>query len=136
MAAGEPLTVVEISEIFPFSPKFAAAYAALRASQGGTSALSAGSGLGTSSFYLATVDRIVESHPEVSALGLGRCATLLVNGEDDDTAPIETVEPVFDAIAGPKRWDLIPGADHNDLDSGAGLDRALDSVCAWFSQHL
>ena len=98
--------------------------------------MAAGSGLGTSSFYLATIDRIVESHPEVSALGLAHCATLLVNGESDDTAPIETVEPVFEAIAGPKQWDVIPGADHNDLDSPPGLDRALDAACAWFLTHL
>jgi pimeloyl-ACP methyl ester carboxylesterase len=134
--SGEAPTVVGIEEIFPFSPKFAAAYAALKASQGGTSAMAAGSGLGTSSFYLATVDRIVASRPEVSAAGLAYCATLLVNGVDDDTAPIEDVEPVFAAISGPKHWELVPDADHNDLDGGAGLDSALDHVCTWFTEHL
>ncbi len=134
--SGESPTVVGIEEIFPFSPRFAAAYAALKASQGGTSAMAAGSGLGTSSFYLATVDRIVESRPDAAAMGLAHCATLLVNGIDDDTAPIEDVEPVFVAVAGPKHWELIPGADHNDLDNGAGLDDALDAVCAWFTEHL
>jgi pimeloyl-ACP methyl ester carboxylesterase len=134
--SGEAPTVVGIEEIFPFSPKFAAAYAALKASQGGTSAMAAGSGLGTSSFYLATVDRIVESRPDLSAAGLAYCATLLVNGVDDDTAPIEDVEPVFGAISGPKHWELVPGADHNDLDGGAGLDAALDHVNAWFTEHL
>lgn len=136
VAAGDPPTAVGIEEIFPFSPKFAAAYAALKKSQGGTSAMAEGSGLGTSSFYLATVDRIVASHPEVSAAGLAHCATLLVNGSDDDTAPIEDVEPVFRAIAGPKRWELVTDADHNDLDGDAGLESALDVVCAWFTENL
>lgn len=134
IAGGAPPVVVGIEEIFPFSPKFAAAYAALKSA--GTSAMVKGQGLGISEFYLATVDRIVDSRPDVSAAGLAHCATLLVNGSDDDTAPIEDVEPVFEAIAGPKHWELVPGADHNDLDGGAGLEHALDHVCEWFIHQL
>lgn len=136
IAAGGTPAVVGIAEIFPFSPAFAKAYAALKSSTGGTSAMAAGEGLGVTEFYLATVDRITASRPDLDATGLAHCATLFVNGSDDDIAPIETVEPVFTAVPGSKRWMLIPGADHNDLDHGVGLASALDNVCAWFTQYL
>lgn len=136
IAAGGTPVVVAITEILPFSPAFEKAYAALKSSLGGTSAMASGEGLGVSEFYLATVDRITASRPDLAATALSHCTTLLVSGSDDDTAPIETVEPVFAAVAGAKRWVLMPGADHNDLDHGDGLDEALGHVCAWFTQHL
>lgn len=136
IAAGQSPEVVDIGEIFPFSPKFESAYAELQASQGGTSALEGADGLGKSQFYLASIDRMLAFHPEAAASDLGHCATLLINGEDDDTAPVETVEPVFRALAGTKRWDLVIGADHNDLDSDPGLAQALVAVVEWFHAHL
>jgi pimeloyl-ACP methyl ester carboxylesterase len=136
IARGEAPTVVGIDEILPFSPKFAAAYARLKASQGGTSALDGDDGLGSSTFYLATIDAMLRLDPAASAARLEHCATLFVNGEDDDTAPIETVAPVFAAVAGEKHWHLVPGADHNDLDSDPGLGAALVTVADWFGQHL
>jgi uncharacterized protein len=61
---------------------------------------------------------------------------LLVHGADDDTAPIETVEPIYAAAPGPKRWIVVPGAAHNDLDAGPGLGRTIDLASDWFAEHL
>jgi pimeloyl-ACP methyl ester carboxylesterase len=136
IAAGAPAEVVGLDEILPFSPAFAAGYARLRQSTGGTSAIAAGTGLGVTDFYLASVDRITESRADLLAAGLAHCPVLLVNGADDDTAPIETVEPVFAAIPSTKRWIVVPSADHNTLDADPGLAAALAEVSQWFATHL
>ena len=134
VAAGSEPTVVELEEIFPFSPKFAAAYAKLKGA--GTSAVARGSGLGISRFHLASVERMIAFDPESAARGLTRCPTLLVHGEEDDTAPMSTVEPIYRAIPGPKAWHTVPGADHNDLDTEPGLSSILTRVGDWFACHL
>lgn len=133
---GESPEIVSIEEIFPFSPKFAAGYAHLKHSQGGTSALQGSSGLGKDSFYLASVDRITELQLLQFTGGLAHCPCLFVSGELDDTAPIETIEPIFASIPGVKEWIVVAGADHNALDSDPDLQHALRSVTAWFQSHL
>ena len=134
VAAGAKPTIVDLEEIFPFSPKFAEAYAKLKGD--GTSAKAPGSGLGISQFYLASIDRMVVFDPESAARGLTRCPTLLVHGEDDDTAPMSTVEPIYRAIPGPKEWHTVPHADHNSLDTEPGLTSVLGRVGGWFSLYL
>ena len=87
-------------------------------------------------FYLASADRMLASRPDLDATGLRHCATLLVNGQQDDVAPVEDVEPVFAAIPGEKRWIVVPGADHNALDADPGLGLALRHVTEWFADRL
>lgn len=136
IARGADPTVVPVSDIFPFSPAFAAAYEKLKATQGGTSALPGVDGLGKTDFYLASVDAMATFRPSAAATRLGHCPTLLINGEKDDTAPIETVDAIYRALPGPKRWLIVPGADHNTLDTDPGLDGALTHATQWFSQYL
>lgn len=123
-----------LAEIFPFSPNFAAAYAKLKGQ--GTSAVAKGSGLGISQFYLASVDRMVAFDPESAAGGLTRCPTLLVHGEEDDTAPMSTVDPIYQAFPGPKQWHTVPGTDRNTLNTEPGLSSILTRVGDWFTRHL
>lgn len=40
---------------------------------------------------------------------------LMLAGEHDDLIPPSYSRHLFDAWSGPKRWALIPGADHNDI---------------------
>jgi len=133
---GESPEVVPIDQIFPFSPRFAAGYARLKQSQGGTSALQGAEGLGRDAFYLASVDRIADVNLLPVAQGLTHCPSLFISGELDDTAPIETIQPIVDAIPGVKEWMVMAGADHNSLDSDPGLHTALASVTLWFQSHL
>lgn len=136
IAQGADPEVVDVSEIMPFSPAFNAAYAKLKESQGGTSALPGTDGLGKTAFYLVSVDAMVAFRPAAIAPELTHCPTILINGDNDDTAPVETVDPVYRAIPGPKRWVIIPGADHNTLDTEPGLSIALGFAAEWFKQYL
>lgn len=129
-------TVVAIDEIFPFSPEFKARYEQLKRTQGGSSAIAAGDELGISRFYLETVDAILDFHPEDEVRGLRDCPLLLVHGEDDDVAPVETVEPVYANAPQTKRWHVLPGLGHNDLDAGPGLGAALEQAANWFAHYL
>ncbi len=136
IARGLPPSVVPVDTIFPFSPTFREAYEKLKASQGGTSAMPGTGGLGKTEFYLASVDLMCSQRLEPVASRLSHCATLLISGSDDDTAPIEILQPVFDAISGPKRWHVVPGADHNALDTDPGLAKALGRVADWFTTEF
>lgn len=126
---------VDVGEIFPFSPAFLAAYEKLKA-QGGTSAMQQASTHDTNRFFLSSVDAMLDFHPEDAARHLGGCATLLVNGTADDTAPVETVDEVYANLPGPKRWMRLPGLAHNDLDAGPGLAKAVAAAGDWFTEHL
>jgi pimeloyl-ACP methyl ester carboxylesterase len=132
---GQP-TLVDVTDILPFSPAFAAAYAKLKAEQGGTSAREAGDGTGISRFWLSGVDAMLDFQPEDAARRLGQRALLLVHGENDDVASIESIAAIHANAPGPKRWEIVPRAGHNDLDSGSGLAHAIDLAAAWFCEHL
>lgn len=129
-------TLVGVSELLPFSPAFAAAYAKLKAAQGGSSALEAGDGVGISRFRLSSADAMLDVHPEDSARRLGGRPLLLVHGEADDIATIEAIAPIYANAPGPKRLVTIPRAGHNDLDAGSGLARAIELAAGWFVDYL
>jgi hypothetical protein len=147
VATGIP-TIVDIQTIFPFSPTFLAQYDKLKSDQAGTSAMAVpvpgeadigglpDQSLGTSHFYLASVDAMLDFHPQDAARRLGPRPLLLVHGADDDVAAVEDVEAVYASAPGPKRWELLSGAGHNDLDAGPGLDRAVELAGDWFVEHL
>lgn len=135
-AVGGLPEVVAFDEILPFSPAFAAGYARLKAEHGGTSAQAAGSGLGIDRFYLASVDRILAARTDLLAADLTDCPALFISGADDDTAPIEALEPVVRAIPGVVQWKVVPDADHNTLDGDPGLSQALGDAVAWYRSHL
>ena len=135
-ARGLPGEVVPVEQIFPFSPKFAAGYAKLKQAKGGSSALQAEQGLGSDSFYLASVDLMTALDLLPVASAITGCPCLFITGELDDTAPVETIEPVIAAVRGIKEWIVVAGADHNALDSDPGLNHALGSVTGWFATHL
>jgi len=89
-----------------------------------------------SRFDLASVDAMLDSHPEDAARRIGGRSISLVHGENDDTAIIEGVEPVFANAPGPKGWITIPDADRNHLDARPGLARVITLAVDWFSEHL
>jgi hypothetical protein len=129
-------TLVEIDEIFPFSPAFRARYEQLKQSAGGSSAIAEGDQIGTRRFYLESVEAILAFHPEEHVRRLQSCPLLMIHGEDDDVAPVEGVEPVYANAPGVKRWIVTPGLSHNDLDTDPGLAEAAGQAAAWFEEHL
>jgi uncharacterized protein len=134
-ATGEG-TLVEVDEIFPFSPAFKADYERLKRSTGGSSAIAAGDEVGTSRFYLESATAIAAFRPEDEVRRLGARPLLLIHGADDDVAPVEDVEPVYDNAQEPKRWHVLPGLGHNDLDTDPGLSAAAEQAAGWFEEHL
>lgn len=135
MAAGGEPSRVPVTDLFPFSPEFLAAYQKLQASQGGTSAMSSSTSSPDTRF-LASADAMLALRPDDAARHLGGCALLMVHGADDDAAPLETVRPVYANAPGPKDLIVLPGANHNDLDAGPGLASAIERASAWFVDHL
>lgn len=134
VANGAEPQMVGVDRILPFSPAFMEKWRKLTAGGDGTSAMKSGAEL--PSYYLLTADRMIEAEPASDAARLGGCPLLMVNGADDDVVPIETVEPVYSAAPGPKRWIEVAGADHNTLDAGQGLAMAGKEACDWFEAHL
>ena len=55
---------------------------------------------------------------------------LVFAGERDRLIPPEYSQRLHDAWAGPKRWRLIPGADHNDIHTGPGYWPAMREFLA------
>jgi pimeloyl-ACP methyl ester carboxylesterase len=50
---------------------------------------------------------------------------LAIVGASDSIIPAERSRALFDAWAGPKTWQAVPGADHNDLGSDAAFWRGV-----------
>lgn len=75
--------------------------------------------------------RIDDASPLLSARSI-KCPVLVIHGEDDvDTRP-DHADRIFNALAGPKRLMLVPGAAHNQsLNSGnvwSEIEKWIDSV--------
>jgi pimeloyl-ACP methyl ester carboxylesterase len=134
VAAGQDPRMVGVDELLPFSPAFMEKWSKLVAGGAGTSAMDSAPELPR--YYLLTADLMMEAEPASDASRLGGCPLLMVNGADDDVVPVETVEPVYSATPGPKRWIVVPEADHNTLDAGEGLRRAGRHAADWFEAHL
>jgi pimeloyl-ACP methyl ester carboxylesterase len=134
VANGSRPRMVDVNELLPFSPTFMEKWSRLVADGDGTSAIDSTPELPR--YYLLSADRMLEAEPAADALRLGGCPVLMINGVDDDVVPLETVEPVYRAVPGPKRWIRMPGADHNTLDAGEGLRSAGEHAASWFETHL
>ncbi len=131
VAATGQSTLVDITEILPFSPAFFAANEKLKVLAGGAPA-----DVGSTVFRLASVDAMLDFHPEDAARRLGSRPLLLVHGEDDSAAVIESAAPVYANAPGPKKLVIVPGADHGELDAGPDLARAIGLAADWFTEHL
>ena len=61
--------------------------------------------------------RLLLRHPFDALPDAQRCTMplLAIVGGSDSIIPPERSRALFDAWAGPKSWQLVPGADHNDL---------------------
>ena len=129
-------TLVDITEILPFSPAFFAANEKLKIGAGDGAKDTSAKDIGTTRFRLASADAMLDFHPEDAARRLGNTPLLLVHGENDSAAVIEAVAPIYANAPGPKKMIVIPGADHGDLDAGPGLAQAIRFATDWFGGHL
>lgn len=61
--------------------------------------------------------------------------TLIVQGERDECVPLHQSRRLYDALRGPKRLDLLPGADHQ-FSRGEDFHQMTTSISNWLSTHL
>ena len=61
--------------------------------------------------------------------------TLIVQGDQDEFVPLHQSQQLFDALRGPKRLDLLPGADHQFTRSN-DFRMMTTSIAEWLVQHL
>jgi fermentation-respiration switch protein FrsA (DUF1100 family) len=64
-----------------------------------------------------------------------RCPVLVIAGEQDQIVPIAQSRRVYETASGPKQFELIPGADHNDLELLIG-ERLTDRVVRFTQEAL
>ena len=61
--------------------------------------------------------------------------TLIVQGDRDECVPLHQSRRLHDALAGPKRLDLLPGADHQ-FTRGEDFRQMTTSISHWLVTHL
>ena len=61
--------------------------------------------------------------------------TLIVQGEQDECVPLHQSRRLRDALGGPKRLDLLPGADHQ-FTRGEDFRQMTTSISDWLFTHL
>jgi pimeloyl-ACP methyl ester carboxylesterase len=61
--------------------------------------------------------------------------TLIVQGEQDECVPLHQSQRLGDALGGPRRLDLLPGADHQ-FTRGEDFRQMTTSICNWLVTHL
>jgi uncharacterized protein len=61
--------------------------------------------------------------------------TLIVQGEQDECVPLHQSRRLYDALGGPKKLDLLPGADHQ-FTRGEDFHQMTTSISNWLVSHL
>lgn len=61
--------------------------------------------------------------------------TLIVQGDHDECVPLHQSHRLHEALGGPKRLDLLPGADHQ-FTRGEDFLRMTTSMSEWLVRHL
>jgi len=64
-----------------------------------------------------------------------RCPLLIIAGEQDQVVPPAHSRRLYEAASDPKQFELIPGADHNDLELLTG-SRLIDRMVRFTAQAL
>jgi dipeptidyl aminopeptidase/acylaminoacyl peptidase len=60
---------------------------------------------------------------------------LIVQGDCDEYVPLHQSRLLLDALAGPKRLEMLPGADHQ-FTNASDFQRMLGLVSDWVEQYL
>lgn len=76
---------------------------------------------------------LVERYPVAELVRQVKAPTLVIAGTHDEIVPLEHSRRVHDAAAGPKRFVVIQGADHNDLALLAG-DEMVDAITSFLRE--
>lgn len=69
-----------------------------------------------------------DRYPSIERIGRIGCPLLVIAGERDSIVPKRLSRRLFEAALEPKRWHVVPGADHNDLELLAGRELIAATV--------
>ena len=84
---------------------------------------------------LECADAIIEYKPEAIAHEMTSPA-LYVSAELDTLTPLYEQLGLYERSPEPKRYEMIPGANHHDIYKEPHLTRLLDMSVDWFNVHL
>jgi uncharacterized protein len=77
---------------------------------------------------------LMDRYPSLERIGSVRVPVLIVAGDRDDIVPEPMSRQLFDAANEPKRYVVVPGAGHNDLELLAG-PQMLDEIGRFLSER-
>ena len=80
-------------------------------------------------FYQDCLNRIAYEPARTIAV-----PTLIVQGDHDEYVPLHQSQRLFEALPGPKRLDILPGADHR-FTKPPDFQRMLTLLTEWVSRH-
>jgi fermentation-respiration switch protein FrsA (DUF1100 family) len=75
---------------------------------------------------------LIDRYPSIDRIGSLEVPVMVIAGDRDDIVPESLSRKLYDAAADPKRYLLVPGANHNDPDLVDG-HRMLDEVGRFLS---
>jgi len=73
---------------------------------------------------------VPDAYPSYKRVGRLRSPLLVLHGEGDEVVPVSHARALYQAAPEPKRLELLPGAGHNDLVSGAST-AYLEAITSW-----
>jgi len=85
---------------------------------------------------LESADAIMRFRPKTVVGLIAPRPILFIHGEKDDVAKIELARGLYEKAGHPKQFVDLPGMDHIDLDTGAGLQKQVSISLEWFNQYL
>lgn len=77
---------------------------------------------------------LTERYPSIDRIGSLSVPVMVIAGDRDDVVPEALSRKLYDAARDPKRYLLVPGTGHNDLELAAG-PRMLDAVETFLSEN-
>ncbi|HYB35356.1 MAG TPA: alpha/beta hydrolase [Mycobacterium sp.] len=84
--------------------------------------------------WLPVAALLADRYPSISRIARLAAPLLVIAGDRDTLVPAELSRRLYDSASGPKRFVLVPGADHN---SPLLLDgpRMIDAMVRFFREH-
>lgn len=76
---------------------------------------------------------LLDRYPSIERIASIRVPVLVIAGDHDDIVPATLSKRLYDAANEPKRWLLVPGAGHNDMELLGGR-QMLDAIERFLSE--
>jgi fermentation-respiration switch protein FrsA (DUF1100 family) len=85
---------------------------------------------------LLTAQAVVDFAPELAAARITTQPVLFLVAENDARVPMEVSRELYDSVAGPKRWVVVPDVGHDAVYNPPAWELHLAEVRNWLSHYL